>query len=243
MSELATDRLRLVYHLSRGLTSVADLTGLVKFCTQRLRELYEAEGSALIMLDREHDELYFPVVSQVDRMARLRIEKVRFPASQGIAGWVIRNERSTIVADAQSDERHYSGVDERSKLTTRSLLAAPLRTAAGVIGVVEVVNPDNKFLTDHDLEFLDHMASDIALACERARLFDVLNTDMDNLRRRLRLGGLAGVGTGVAFVAASLVLPPAHLVLLGMIAGLIGLAAGVSLYFAGRQGGRPGVGE
>lgn len=213
---------------------MSGVSGLAKFCTARLRDVFEAEGSAVILVDRERNDLYFPIVVQADRMAGLRIRRTRFPLDQGIAGWVIRNQQATIVHDAANDDRHYAGVDQISKVPTRTMLAAPLRAAGGVIGVVEVVNPADRFLTPSDLEFLDHLAADIGLACERARVFDQLERELNGLRSALRRGGIAAFGVGAILLAGTVGLPLSGLVQLGTVASVVVLTTGAVLFATGR---------
>lgn len=68
------------------------------------------------------------------------LSEVRFPADQGIAGAVLAGGEAILVDDAQNDPRFYAGVDHKTGVTTRTLLAAPLRSARGAVGVIEVVN-------------------------------------------------------------------------------------------------------
>ncbi|MGH7789934.1 MAG: hypothetical protein ACRERC_23910, partial [Candidatus Binatia bacterium] len=60
--------LHMLADVSRSLATFADLDELVTYATRRIRELFEAEGCALLLLDAAR-EFTFPVASQRDASA------------------------------------------------------------------------------------------------------------------------------------------------------------------------------
>ena len=122
------ERLHLLYELNRGLTSFTDMDGLLRYVTDRARELFNAEGCALLLLDRRRGEFYFPVASESKKVHEIRLATVRFPADRGIAGWVLAHDEAVLIDDVSKDARFFAGVDARTDMTTRRLLCAPLRT-------------------------------------------------------------------------------------------------------------------
>lgn len=193
-------RLKFLYELSRGLTSFTDLDSLLGFVVNHLRNVFEAEGVALLLHDRATKEFYFSNTSEASLGSTERLNQVRFPDDRGVAGWVFANDKSVAVADASKDPRFYSGVDQRTQMTTQSLAAAPLRTRTGNIGVLEIVNLPQKFLGDADLEFLEAIAGDVAAAIEKAHLYDQLRGEVHGLRQGLRSSGFVLGGAGVLFL-------------------------------------------
>jgi len=239
----AADRLHLLYEVSRRLTSLDDLDELMRYSTQRTRELFDADGCALLFLDRERGELYFPVASQsaAQRVAEERLTEVRVPRDRGIAGWVLARDEAVRVDDVASDPRFYSGVDQATKMTTRSVLCAPLRSPSGNIGVIEVVNPAPGALTQEDVEFLEALAADIAVAHERALLYARLRGEVTNLRQACRRVGaglaLVGLVVGAGGIVGHLAwaLPLAELPgRPGVLGGGMAVAVGVFLLAIGR---------
>lgn len=248
MSE-AAERLRLLYDVSRQLSTFTDLDELLRFATRRAREIFEAEGCALLLLDRERNEFFFPVASQAEASGQSaeRLSEIRFPADRGVAGWVLTNDRATIVEDTSKDERFYDGVDRGTAMQTHSLLCAPLRTHSGNIGVVEVVNPGPGCRTKDDLEFLEALAGDVAAAHENAALFAGMRAELIGLRQVCRVGGLcllvlgALVGAGAVFAHFARALPVTELVgRPGAWAALALLTVGSILVLATRGSGDTG---
>ena len=238
----AAARLELLCELNRRLATFATLDDLLTFATSRTRELFDAEGCALLLVDGEKREFRFPIASQraTSQEAAKRLGEVRFPVTQGVAGWVLANGQAVAIDDVQNDPRFYAGVDRDTGTKTRSLLAAPLRTSEGSIGVIEVINPAN--LAEGDLAFLDALGSDIAVAHERAAFSAALRSEATGLRRLARLGGmsLVALGVGVAFAAAfaraARALPISDVVTdPGLLIGMLVAASGIVLLSAVRR--------
>jgi GAF domain-containing protein len=228
-------RLEILCELNRRLATFASLDELLAYATSRTRDVFEAEGCALLLIDEETSEFRFPVASQSasSSASAKRLSEVRFPITQGVAGWVHANGQAVVIADAQHDGRFYPGVDKTTGTTTRSLLAAPLRTSGGAIGVIEVINP--RTIGDGDIAFLEALGSDVAIAHERAAFSAALRAEATGLRRLARLGGVTLVALGAGVVLAAVVahaaraLPLSELVvepgvLLGIVVALVGIA-------------------
>jgi GAF domain-containing protein len=236
----AAARLELLCDVNRRLATFASLDELVAWATQRARELFDAEGCALLLVDHGGREFRFPVASlrAGSPTTPARLQEVCFPTSQGVAGWVLAHGQAIAIADAQNDPRFYKGVDDVTGSTTRSLLAAPLRTSTGTIGVVEVVNPSD--VGEGDVAFLEALGSDIAVAYERAAVSAALRAEAAGLRRLAQLGGAALGVLGLGCVLAAMVahgaraLPASELVtepgvLLGAIVGAAGLVLALAV--------------
>jgi hypothetical protein len=137
--------LRKVYALGNAFTERLELDELIPFVLARCRELLNAEGVAVLLIDEEHNQLYFPYVSEDDPEVAKRLTGLRFPADRGIAGAVLRSGHAEKVDDVRSDPRFFSGVDQKTGMASGSiiaapLIAAPLITDEGSLGVLEAVN-------------------------------------------------------------------------------------------------------
>jgi len=175
-------RLSLLYEVSRSFSELIDLDQLISRVVMRTKELLDAESCAILLLDEERQELYFPYRADVAPEVEQRFAAVRFPADRGIAGWVLQNGVAQLIPDASKDGRWYAQVDEQSGMSTQSLLCAPLRTRRGTLGVVELRNRIGGSFSQDDLTFLDALASSIAVAIENARLYQRLKESEAKLR-------------------------------------------------------------
>ncbi|MGH7821133.1 MAG: sigma 54-interacting transcriptional regulator, partial [Candidatus Binatia bacterium] len=181
-----TARLRLVYDLGRTFTAHMELEELLPLVTSKCREALDAEGVSVLLLDSDRDELYFPYVAEEKPEVAERLIGLRFPADRGIAGAALQGGRSIRVDDAQSDFRFYGGVDRHTGATTRSLLAVPLISPQGKIGVIQAVNRrGGETFDDDDLAFLEALAASVAVAIDNARLYSRVKESEERLRTQV----------------------------------------------------------
>jgi GAF domain-containing protein len=240
----ASDRLDLLYEISQKLATFQDLDDLLRFATRRARELFEAEGCALLLLDRERNEFFFPIASQSasSGSSAAKLAELRFPADRGVAGWVLTHDESALVEDTSKDTRFFNGVDRNTDMTTRALLCAPLRSRSGNIGVIEVVNPAPGFCTSEDLEFLEALAGDVAVAHENAALYQELRGELIGLRQVCFFAGLSLSILGLLVAAGTLLAHLAHALPMAELFGRPGIwlsGGSIAVGAAGRVAGRP----
>ena len=178
-------RLSLLYDVSRAFSELTALEELIPAVIAKTNELLKAEGTAILLLDEERNELYFPYAADVTPDVERRLAAVRFPADQGIAGWVVQHGVAQLVPDVARDKRWYPQVDRESGMTTTSLLCAPLRTRRSTCGVIELRNHVGDEFTTADLHFLEALASIIAVAIENARFYENLKESEARLREEV----------------------------------------------------------
>jgi transcriptional regulator with GAF, ATPase, and Fis domain len=178
----SVEQYALLFELSRSFSSLIELEVLLPAIITKTRDVMQAENCALLFLDEAHQELYFPVTSDISPAIEARFTTLRFPAHLGIAGWVLQQGRPELVLDVEHDVRHYPAVDQITGAQTRDLLYAPLRTSHGIIGVISLRNKRGGQFTTDDLTFLETLAGPIAIAIENARLYQ----DSQHSEARLR---------------------------------------------------------
>jgi Nif-specific regulatory protein len=174
MQGIDPKQLELLYEVSRSLHALTELDRLVPLVVEKTKELVDAQGCSLILLDEAGRELYFPWVSPENSVVAERLRRLRMPADRGIAGAVIQTGRSLLVPDVKQDGRFYATIDEQTGGDTRSILCAPLRTPHGMIGVIECINKRHGAFTEAELTFLEALAATIAVSVENARLYEAL---------------------------------------------------------------------
>jgi Nif-specific regulatory protein len=178
--------LQALYEIGQALSSVHDLDHLLQLAMERVVTLLDIESASSILLDEEHDELYFKVA--YDRRAghEQDLREVRLPAKMGIAGCVIQEGQSLVVPDVEQDSRWYSRVDAHTGTRTRSIICAPLRTKNRIIGVLEAINKIQGVFTFEDVQLLEAFANQLALALENARLIQELQAARERLSEENR---------------------------------------------------------
>jgi transcriptional regulator with GAF, ATPase, and Fis domain len=184
---------RLIYELGNAFASRLELVPLIELVTSKCREVLDADGVAVMLHDAETQELYFPYFSDRDPKVAERLARVRVPVGKGIAGEVFQTGRSVRIDNVSTDRHFYSGVDKKTGLTTRSVLAAPLVAKEVRLGVIEAVNPlGREAFSENDLALLEALAESVALAIHNADRVgkleaseEILRTEVGALRRDL----------------------------------------------------------
>lgn len=115
--------------------------------------LVKAPEGSLLLLDEETHELKFVLVQGA--LAE-RLQGYRIPANEGIAGWVVKHARPTLVRDVRRDDRFSEAIDDTFKFRTQSIVAAPLIGGGRVLGVLEALNqPVDQPFSDTDVILLN----------------------------------------------------------------------------------------
>ena len=179
----------MIYELGNMFTAHLGLEELIPLVISKCREVLDAGGVSVLLLDEGRNELYFPYVSEENPEVARRLMGVRIPADAGLAGAVLRSGQAEKVDAARSDCRFYPGVDRETGVTTTSLLAAPLTTGDARLGVIEAVNPRGGApFGDADLALLEKLAFSIGIAIQNARRFGEVKASAEQLR--LQVGAL-----------------------------------------------------
>lgn len=141
---------------------------LLRSITDAARSLFAAAACSLALLEDDR-ELVFHVASG---MGADEVVGLRVPISKGIAGWVATSGQPIAIEDVTRDPRFAVDVASDTGYQPRSILAMPLQTERGLVGVIEVLDRDTSARDgSHDMELLALFANQAALAIENSRVF------------------------------------------------------------------------
>jgi GAF domain-containing protein len=153
--------------LGKAVTSTLNMDRLLVIVVERLSQVIPANNWSLFTLDPDTLELRFEVVVGLKEKD---LSGIRIRVGEGIAGTVAATGKPILVPDVAGDPRFSHKVDELTGFVTRSLICLPLIIQGKVIGVIEVVNPENPALFDEEtLPELTILAEFVAIAIANAR--------------------------------------------------------------------------
>jgi diguanylate cyclase (GGDEF)-like protein len=157
-----------VFHeLGKALTSSLQLDQVLRTIMEKINEVLRPDTWSLLLMDEAKNELYFQIATGVGAEA---LRDVRIKVGQGIAGWVAQSGEPVVVPDTTQDSRFFSQVDEKTKVSTHSIVAVPVRFRDQCLGVIELINcvgPEG--FGARDLALLEALADYAAIAIENAR--------------------------------------------------------------------------
>jgi K+-sensing histidine kinase KdpD len=166
--------------VGQELAAMLDLQQIMDFLLQAVTETIGAEGSSVWLNEAESGRVVCRAAfGQGPSPLSLSLE-----SGQGVAGWVMQNGESVVVAYAPDDPRFSPQIDHWIGFRTRSLLAAPLRVRGTVIGVLEVINKTNGNFNAGDRAMVETLAASAAIAIDNAQLVEALRQQTAELQAR-----------------------------------------------------------
>jgi PAS domain S-box-containing protein len=136
----------------------------------RIREVFEVDTVAILLLRKEGDELVAWAAQGLEEEVELGI---RIPIGQGFAGRIVAQGRPIIIDDISQADVYNPLLREKG---IKSLLGVPLFVEGRVTGVLHVGKLEFAHFTDEDVRLLQLAGDRIALAIENARLYQVEKT-------------------------------------------------------------------
>lgn len=160
-------RYRRLMEIAHDLASTLELEVLLERIVQAAAELCLAEAASILLYDEYQRELYFQAATNMEAPMR----GIRVPLEGSVAGWIVRNAQPVIYNDIHEAEEYFAQVAQVTELQTQSLLGVPLMTQDRVIGVLEVINKVFGEFTRQDLDLLQALGAQAAVAIQNSRLF------------------------------------------------------------------------
>jgi signal transduction histidine kinase len=160
-----------LHRVTRFLSEVTDLRRLLTLVMVEAKGALDTEASSCMLYDEASDELHFEVA--MGERSEL-VKSVRLKRGQGFGGICLADGQTLLVNDVRSDPRHDTRADAKSGFVTRNLIAVPMRHHGRMMGVLEAVNKRGGASFDsEDVEILEMMADQAALAIANARLVEI----------------------------------------------------------------------
>lgn len=189
IDHLSAFKLYSLINITKKINSLMELDKLLELIMDSVKTLLNAEGSSLMLLDRERQVLTFSVVTG-DKGDELK--QVEVPVGVGIAGIVAESGEPLIINDAQTDDRVFKGADEKTSMITRNIACVPLMTGGRTIGVLEAINSlDRDTFTDDDLLVLMAFSEQAAISITNRKLYDRLKSRVEELSSLYEISQLA----------------------------------------------------
>jgi len=160
-------KMSILLDVATSLADTLELDALIQKIVTKISEILEADRSTLFLVDEDRGELWSKVALGVD------FKEIRIPMTTGLAGHVARTGEIVNIGDAYEDSRFDASQDGETGYQTKTVLCAPLFGKQGrVIGVTQAINKKTGRFEKEDEDFLKALSSQIAVALERAQLYE-----------------------------------------------------------------------
>ena len=129
--------------------------------------VFGAQACSLALLSDDERELVYTTASGAGDVTGLRL-----PSGQGVAGWVAQSGQPVAIDDVRGDPRFAGDVAEQTGYVPQALVAAPVTSARGLLGVLTLLDRDaERPGAEQDLALLQLFCDQAAIALEGARAF------------------------------------------------------------------------
>ncbi len=163
-----TQQIAAAAEVGRAAASILDTDRLLQRVVELIRERFGYDYVSVYLLDETRE---FAVLREVsgEASAQIKAAGLRLAVgSQSMVGWVTTHRQARVAQNVASDAVFQA--DERLP-DVRSEAALPLRLGEAVIGVLDVQSRQPDAFGDLDVEALQLLADQLAVAVENGRLF------------------------------------------------------------------------
>jgi diguanylate cyclase (GGDEF)-like protein len=154
-------KIAILYDASQAVLSAVDLDEVLTQILTIVRDHFQAHNGAVLLLDREQQELYV--------RAHLGKSSVhvgyRVPVDQGLTGAAARLKMPVYAPDVSKDPRYLAKVAE-----TRSEIAVPLLVRDELMGVLDLQSDEPDHFSGEMIDLLTLFSTQASMALEHARL-------------------------------------------------------------------------
>ncbi len=175
---LQQDYTRLFVDVARALTSTLQLEVVLTNIMEKMAQFFGNERWSMMLVDKEKNDLYYVIAVGEDKST---LSGLRVPMGEGIAGWVALTGNPMVVPDTTVEPKWIEFERKHPGLSVRSIACVPVRSAQGVVGVIQLLNSKIDLLSDTSIQFLrvlcDFSAIAVRNAADMKRIHELSITD------------------------------------------------------------------
>lgn len=162
-----TEQLRAASYIARQTSEVEDLAALLNLVVNLITDQFGFYHSGIFLLSETGDEAILQTASSEGGKRMVERGYSLLVGTQGIVGYVAAQKRVRIALDVGSDAVFFNNPDLP---LTRSEVALPLIVRNKVLGVLDIQSDQPQAFRNEDLDVLQTLADQVAIAIENSRL-------------------------------------------------------------------------
>lgn len=167
------DRLQAVHAITLELTASLDLQTTLNRALELASRAVGARRGSIMLHDLQSGRLVCRVVLNADGSVESKNFPITFERGVGLSGWVMYHQEAVCIADVRDDARWL--YEEGRAEEVRSVIAAPLMTQDGPLGVLILTSPEVDFFNQDQVQLLATIANGIAIVIHNATLYTIIN--------------------------------------------------------------------
>ena len=175
------NNLSILYNISQAVNFIDDLKRLISVILDKALEAVNAEKGSLMLYDGSDNTLQVKVVyglkdkKHEDDINNGIVECQKMSPNSGIAGKVF-TEKKSIITNLGGNDPRFNQISSDNNVS--SLICVPLIAKGECIGIINITNKKNgKLFNKKDLEFIEALANQAAIAVDNAQLYELATKD------------------------------------------------------------------
>ena len=185
-----TDQLRATSYIARKTAEVQDLATLLNTVAKLVTDQFGFYHTGIFLINETEDHVMLQAASSEGGERMIARGHSLSVGTQGIVGYVAAQKKPRIALDVGDDAVFFNNPDLPM---TRSEVALPLLVRNKVLGVLDIQSDKPQAFGTEDIDVLQTLSDQIAVAIENARLLDETQAAI------LQLEALTGIRTSEAW--------------------------------------------
>lgn len=171
--------LALLYQLGIVLASGKDLFSTLLALQTTILKLIQVEAMFIAIYDRDTDLIEYPIYFEMGRPKSQASRRLR--DQPGLTGAVVSSGKTLYLPDITLDEviKTYAPVDDDKSVVLHTFLAIPLMVHEVVFGVLSVQSAQIDAYSPSQIQLMENVAVQAALAIDKSRLLDQLKQELE----------------------------------------------------------------
>ncbi len=190
-----TEQLRATSYIARKTAEVQDLASLLNMVARLVTDQFGFYHTGVFLINETGDQAVLQAASSIGGERMIERGHSLSVGTQGIVGYVAAQKKPRIALDVGSDAVFFNNPDLPM---TRSEVALPLLVRNKLLGVLDIQSDKPQAFNADDIDVLQTLSDQVAVAIESARLLDetqaaILQLEaLTNLRTREAWGQRLG---------------------------------------------------
>ena len=172
-------QMTLINQVGQKIASVLDIQGIFDLSARLVVEAFGYYHVALFIQDRDNGD--FVMRSKSGQFAHIFPEGHRIKSGCGMVG-VAGSSGQMLLANRVSENTAYINYFPEL-VTTASELSLPIKVASEVLGVLDVQSPEADTFHSNDIQVLEILADQIAVAIKNAQLYESVQKELAERKR------------------------------------------------------------
>lgn len=164
-----SDQLRATSYIARKTAEVQDLASLLNMVARLVTDQFGFYHTGVFLINETGDQAVLQAASSDGGQRMIERGHSLSVGTQGIVGYVAAQKKPRIALDVGSDAVFFNNPDLPM---TRSELALPLLVRNKILGVLDIQSEKPQAFAPDDIDVLQTLSDQIAIAIENARLLD-----------------------------------------------------------------------